>query len=491
MVVGLIYTPFMLRMLGKSEFGLYSLAASIIAYLTVLDLGFGNAVVRYTAKFRAEGKMKEQEEMFGMFLGLYFIIAFVAVLAGGIMAANVEYLFSANMTVYEVERTRIMLWLMIFNLAFTFPMSIWGSIITAYERFVFLRLISIIRTILNPIVMVILLMVGYKAVAMVVITTIFNVVTLIINWWYCKSKLCIHVRRGHFKWDFLKEVSIYSFRIFLNAIMDRIYWSTGQLILGVYRGTEAIAVYAIAIQLQNIYMMLSTAVSSVFLPKVTTMVVNNDNARDISNLFIRVGRIQFIVMAFILSSFIVFGKSFIELWAGVGYEDSYIISLLFFIPLTIPMIQNLGITILQARNQMKFRSLLYILISIGSLGISIPLTKYYGAIGCAVGIAFALIIGQVIIMNIYYDKKQGIDILSFWKEIIKMSIIPVIFCISAKIFLLHFKIVSWYTLFVAGFLFCLIYFPAFFRLSMNSTERAFVLTPLKIVFARLITKKHD
>ena len=74
MVVGLIYTPFMLRMLGQSEYGLYSLAASIIAYLTVLDLGFGNAIVRYTAKFRAEGKQREQEEMFGMFLVLYVVI---------------------------------------------------------------------------------------------------------------------------------------------------------------------------------------------------------------------------------------------------------------------------------------------------------------------------------------------------------------------------------------------------------------------------------
>lgn len=46
MVIGLIYTPFMLRKLGQSEYGLYSLAASIIAYLTVLDLGFGNAIVR-------------------------------------------------------------------------------------------------------------------------------------------------------------------------------------------------------------------------------------------------------------------------------------------------------------------------------------------------------------------------------------------------------------------------------------------------------------
>jgi len=71
MVVGLVYTPYMLRMLGQSEYGLYSLAASVIAYLTVLDLGFGNAIIRYTAKFISEGKKKEQEDMFGMFFLLF------------------------------------------------------------------------------------------------------------------------------------------------------------------------------------------------------------------------------------------------------------------------------------------------------------------------------------------------------------------------------------------------------------------------------------
>ena len=66
--VGLLYTPYMLRMLGQNEYGLYSLVASVISYLTILDLGLGNAVVRYTAKFRTEGKQQEQYEMFGMFL---------------------------------------------------------------------------------------------------------------------------------------------------------------------------------------------------------------------------------------------------------------------------------------------------------------------------------------------------------------------------------------------------------------------------------------
>ena len=124
MVVGLIYTPYMLHMLGQSEYGLYSLAASIIAYLTILDLGFGNAIIRYTAKYRAEGKQKEQEEMFGMFFILYIGIGVIAMTIGSALSLNVEHLFSRSMTEIEVERTRIMLWLMTFNLAFTFPMSV-------------------------------------------------------------------------------------------------------------------------------------------------------------------------------------------------------------------------------------------------------------------------------------------------------------------------------------------------------------------------------
>ena len=426
MVIGLSYTPYMLRMLGKSEYGLYSLAASIIAYLTILDLGFGNAIVRYTAKFRAEGKLREQQEMFGMFLVLYAGVGLLVVAGGLLLTLNVGQIFSANMTPEEVSRTRIMLWLMTFNLAFTFPMSIWGSIMTAYERFVFQRLVSITRSVLNPLVMVALLAVGYKAVAMVVVTTVFNVLTLVINYVYCRRKLHVKIRLGRFNPAFLKEVAVYSFWIFLNAIMDRIYWSTGQFVLGIFRGAAAVAVYAVAIQLQQIYMMFSTAVSGVFLPRVTAMVATGKDDRAISDLFIRTGRIQYAILALILSGFVLFGQPFIRLWAGAGYEEAYAIALLFFVPLTVPLIQNLGIVILQARNQMKFRSVLYVLIAIASLGLSIPMTKLYGGIGCAVATALALTLGQIIIMNIYYQRRQRLDMFRFWCEIGKMSVIPLL-----------------------------------------------------------------
>lgn len=484
MLVGLLYTPYMLRMMGQSEYGLYSLVASVISYLTVLDLGMGNAIIRYTAKYRAEGKTTEQYEMFGMFLLLYIVIGAVAFGAGLGLYFNVDTLFGATMTVEEIEKARIMMLFLIFNLAVTFPMSIFGSIITAYERFVFPKVVSIIRVVLNTIIMICLLRMGYKAIAMVILQTVFNILTLVINYIYCKYKLNIKIFFRKFNWSFLKEVAIYSFWIFLNVIMDKIYWNTGQFVLGAFVGTAAVAVFALAINLEHIYMNFSTAISTVFLPKVTGMVTRNDNRKEISDLFIKTGRIQYIVMCFILSGFIVFGRNFISLWAGDGYEDVYTITLMFFVSLLIPLVQNLGITILQARNQMRFRSILYIVMAVISLGAQVVLSKEYGGIGCAIAVSGALLLGQGLIMNIYYNKKQDLDVLKFWKEIIKMSIMPIILVVVSMYLLRNVELDSWVKLGSAIVLFAIIYIPLFFRFSMNSYERDLFIAPIKKIIKR-------
>lgn len=479
-LVGLIYTPYMLRMLGQSEYGLYSLVASVISYLTVLDLGFGNAIIRYTAKFRAEKKIKEQYEMFGMFLILYFIIGIVAFVFGLALYFNVDNMFGDTMNVVELDHARVMMLILVFNLAFTFPLSIFTSIITAYERFIFPKVVNIIRIVLNTAIMIVLLSMGYKAIAMVVLQTVFNLATLLLNYVYCKKKLKIEIHFGKFQWGFLKEVSIYSFWIFLNVIMDRIYWSTGQFVLGAVSGTIAVSIFAVAIQLQGMYLQFSTAISSVFLPKVTGMVALGDNYKEMSDLFVRTGRIQYMVMSLILFGFVVFGKSFIVLWAGKDYVEAYPITLLFFVALIIPLIQNLGITILQARNQMKFRSILYIIIAVVALCFQIILAKNFGGFGCAIAIAGALFLGQGVTMNVYYYKKQHLDVLIFWKEIAKMSVMPIL--ISTFALYVTSNIIqtdTWFRLGVGIVIFGLTYILLFVRFSMNQSERQLILNPLK------------
>lgn len=484
-LLGLLYTPYMLRCLGQNEYGLYSLVASVIAYLTVLDLGFGNAIIRYTAKFKAEGKQTELWEMFGMFLIIYTLIGIIALGVGSLLYFNVDSLFDRTMTSKDLDQAQVMMLFLIINLAVTFPFSIFGSIITAFEDFVFQKFLQIARLLLCTATIITLLYFGYKAVAMVIVQTIFNIATLLINYLYCKYKLRIKIWFHGFNWIFLREISIYSFWIFLNAIMDRIYWSTGQFVLGAVSGTIAVAIFSVAITLQQMYMLFSTSIAGVLLPRITAMVATKKSDEEISNLFITTGRLQAMVMLLILSGFIIFGRGFIHIWAGADYSVSYIITLIFFIALFVPLIQNVGISILQARNQMKFRSLCYVIIAFVSLGCQIWLSHILGAVGCAIAIGGALLIGQGLIMNIYYAFYQHLDILRFWREIGQMMILPIILTFVGVWSQQYFNYNHAITLILGIVIFSIIYIPLFYRFSMNHRERELLKAPIYKLYYRL------
>ena len=477
-LTGLLYTPFMLRCLGQNEYGLYSLVASIIAYLTILDFGFGNAIIRYTAKFRAEGKQQEQWEMFGMFLIVYSIIGLIAFCGGMALYFNVDSLFDRTMDTEDLAIAQTMMLLLTINLAFTFPLSIFGSIISAYENFVFQRVVNIIRILLSTAVMIALLAVGFKAIALVVVQTAFNLLTLVVNYIYAKHKLKIKIVFGKIDISFLKEIATYSFWIFLNAIMDKIYWGTGQFVLGSISGTIAVAIFSVAILLQQMYMTFSTAICNVLLPKITAMVSHNKSHKEISDLFIITGRMQYLIMGLILSGFIVFGQSFINIWAGKDYSQAYLITLIFFGSLLTPLIQNTGIVILQARNQMKFRSLLYLVISMVSLCFQILLSKHYGAIGCAIAIGGALLIGQGLIMNIYYAKMQSINIGDFWFQIGKLSVVPILLTVGGLIISDYIRIKTPLNIIGSVTIYCVIYASTIWCYGMNRYEKDLIKTPL-------------
>ena len=189
-------------------------------------------------------------------------------------------------------------------------------------------------------------------------------------------------------------------------------------------------------------------------------------------------------MALILGGFIVFGQSFIKLWAGNEYSESFLITLIFFIALYIPLIQNIGITILQARNQMTFRSLLYVTIAIISLIFQIILSKSYGALGCAIAIGAALILGTGIIMNIYYYTRQDINIPRFWSENLKQLIAPAILTIIGYTTNRFFDYSQIPTLALGITLFTIIYIASAWFFSMNSYERNLFSSPLKKILSR-------
>ena len=105
MIIGIFYTPYLTRMLGQSEYGLYSLVASVISYLTILDLGFGNAIIVYTSKYLAKNDKENENKLHGMFFIIYVIIGIIAGIIGAILVCNVERLFGNSMNAEEIANT--------------------------------------------------------------------------------------------------------------------------------------------------------------------------------------------------------------------------------------------------------------------------------------------------------------------------------------------------------------------------------------------------
>ena len=483
-MITLLYTPIMLRILGQSEYGLYSLIGSVVGYLSILDLGLGSAIVRYTARNRALGDKEAESNLNGMFLVLYSFIGLLTVVVGAVLYFHIDAMFGATLTVAEMEKAKIMMMLLIFNFAVSFPLGVFGSIMQAHERFVFIRLIGILRSILNPCFMLPLLFWGYGSVAMVVVNTVLNIGCLLINVVYCFRVLNTTIYFKSFDVTLLKEIAGYSFFIFLNVIVDKVYWSTGQFILGIVSGTVMVAVYAVAMQLNNMYILFSNSVSGVLLPRITMMVANHASNDELSQMMIKIGRVQYVIMVYILSGFVLFGQSFISLWAGSNYSDAYYILLVVIIPITIPLIQNVGITILQAKNRNAFRSVVYLSIAVLNVLVSIPLAKVWGGIGCAVATGVSLLIGNVIIINIYYYRQIGLNIPLFWKNIAGMSL-PVVMSLLCGYGINHF-IVQNSLLLLAGkiVLFSIVYIILMWLLGLNRYEKDLFLSPVKKFFIK-------
>lgn len=483
-LISITYTPLMLRLLGQSEYGLYNLVVSIVAYLGVLNFGLSSAYMRYYSKYKVKGDENKIKTINGMFFVIFSAIGCIAVIAGIILALNSKLVFGNELSENELSKARIILMILVINLAISFPNLVFSSYITANEKFIFQQTIQMIKTIANPLIILPLLIAGKGSVGMVIATTVLNLTIEIFNVIYCVKKIEMKFSFKRFDLKLMKEMSVFSSFIFINLLIDQINWNVDKIILGRFYGTIAVAVYGLAAQLNTYYSTLSSTISSVFIPRIHRIVeASNDNS-ELTILFTKIGRIQFILLSLIASGLVFFGKPFIKIWAGNNYSDSYYIVLLLIIPVTIPLIQNIGIEIQRAKNMHKFRSWVYLLIAIVNLAITIPLSKRYGGVGAAIGTAISLIIGNGLIMNWYNHFKVGLDMKFFWKEIIKFFpafVLPTIIGIVLNRFVNYYNV---FLFIVSIGIYTFLFSLSVWNFGMNKFEKDLLRKPIKKIFNR-------
>ena len=470
-IIVLLYTPVMLRLMGASEYGIYSLCNTISSTIAMMDAGMGIAAVRYIVCFK-ENPEKQASTM-GMFLIFHIILGILAFLLMEVIAFKADSLFADSMSVSEIHSIKVIVTITSVYLLFSFCFAPFQAAVTAYERFVFIKILDIAKSIALPLLILPFLFAGHKAIAMSTITVSVFSVIVIIKFLYCIIKLRLKISFRNIDISLAKEAIPFALVIFFKLIFERLFWTEGQFILGYTSGTVAVAMIALAVQLKGYIESISLSVNNLFLPRCSEYATKGNGISLASDLFVKVVRLQTIIMGLVISGYVVFGREFVRLWAGEEYSEAFWASLLIIVPCTITFVQGMGNAILQAFGKVKFQSMIYCIIVVYVAMLTFVFGYDYGAIGCAAIMASAIIGLEIITMNLYYYK-MGINIRSVWANMLGILSIYIIPMVLLGVIEHYFLIEGWSKLICSISLYSVISIFLIYVKVMNPYERSII-----------------
>lgn len=469
--ISILYTPYMLQLMGQSEYGLYGTANSFISYLSVLGVGIGGSYIRFNARYRAAGDREGEKQLNGMFLIVFSCLAGLVCIGGVGCTILAEQLVEETFTPVELYKLRSILLLLTVNMMFTFVANVVMMALQAYEKYIALRVTSLVTAVLTPVVNIIALTMGGRSVTITAISLTISILSYIFYFFYAKSAIKMEFSFRNLRWSVIKEIFVFSGFLFLNSITDQITYSTDNIVLSAVSGTAAVAVYTIGSQFRHYFQQFSTSISAVFAPSINLMVANQKTMSELDSLVTRVGRVQFYVVALLLIGYASIGQDFIRLWAGSDYSDAYWIGLLLMLSVFIPSFQNVGLEIQKAFNKHKARSIVYFLIALLNIVLTIPCTRQWGPIGAAAATLATTFWGYVVFMNYYYWKHIGMDIPGFWKSIASILpgfVLPMAVGLGINYFL---TMDSYLDILLAAAAISAVYLASVWGFSMNPYER--------------------
>ncbi len=473
-VIGLVLTPFIIHSLGDSEYGLYTLLGSFIAYLALMDMGLNNTIVRFVAKYRAEDNIVEEQTFLGSIFMIYFIISGVVLIVGVFFYFNLENIFSQSLTIDQIVKAKMMFVILVFNVVITLPGGAFTAICNAYEYFVFPRTLGIIRYIVRAITVVAVLTLGGDALSIVILDTVLNIMGILVVMSYSFRKLKIKINFSEFKKDKIKSIFSYSLWMFIIAITQSFQWNAGQVVLGINANTVQVAIFAVGIMLGTYYGAFAGAINTLLLPKASQMVVEGKSSLELTEMMIKIGRICNGISYLILSGFFLFGKEFIFLWLGSEYAQSWFVALMVMLGMTIPLSHSFGNSIIEARNKVRYKAVVNMVTIIIGVLIGFYLSKYFGLMGMITPLAGAMFM-NAIITQLYFRKIFGFNILLFYSKVYcKQTFFILILIIGAMKFKEIIQIDSWIVLGVIISSYAIVYSVIFYLILMDKSERKMI-----------------
>ena len=462
------YTPWMIRKIGVSDYGLYSLVYSFISYF-ILDFGLSQAIQRFIAKYRAEGNEDKVEKMIGITTRVYLIIDAIIFCILLVLYFFISDIFK-GLTPTEIERLKgLYIIAGIFSvLSFMFkPMA--GAMM-AFEYFVEERILEMVNRVGAVVGVCIALSLGADVFALILINGAFSLTTSILKLIIFKRKSKLNIQWTYFDKGELKNIFSFSVWTFGGGLAQRLRLSLVPSILGILSNSSEIAIFAMGMSLEGMVYTLSSALNGLFLPTVSRM-VQNKKRDEINKLMTKVGRIQLYIISLIFSGFVIFGRSFLLLWVGEDFLNVYWVLLLLILSNLVLLTQSVAGDLIYVENKIKESTIRILICSVIGLGVACVLSPKLGAVGAAIGTAFGLCL-YILLINVFYHKRMDLDIVDFFKQC-HLKILPLLIVLAAVFYFLGTKVVldTWIKLAAGIIIYALIFAFVCYFIIFNKDEK--------------------
>lgn len=417
-VAGLVYTPWMINQIGKSQYGLYTLANSVIT-LFLVDFGLGAATGRYLSKYHAEGDEEKASNFLGAIYKLYLIIDAIIFVALFIFFFLLDSVY-VNLTLKEMQQFKVVYIIASTFAICNFPFITQNGILTANEKFIPLKLADIIYRVLLVGFTIAALLLEYGLYALVSVHAIAGLSVVLFKFIVLKKGVATRANWKYFDKNLYKEIFSFSIWVTITSLAQRLVFNITPTVLGITSGAEAIAIFGVVATIEGYTYTITTAINGMFMPKISkSYVLENDEdelaSKHLNPLFINVGRFQYALNGLIIVGFALLGCEFLTLWMGEGFSEAYYGVLLVIIPGLFFNALQIANTALIVRKKVKLQAIINIIAGVTNILLSFGLSYFIGVLGSCISIFIAYMV-RAIIMNIITDKVLKFNLKLFIKQ---------------------------------------------------------------------------
>lgn len=472
-------TPIMLIVWDASSFGLYRLLLSFMTYFMLIDAGVCNSIVRFITEFKAKGDKENEKKYVGFLYLFYTVAALVLFIIVIVLSKYIPNIYSNSMTELEIKTIiSVLPWITVYAGASLF-FNCFTAIMRAHNAHSAVQLINISKALVRFIVLWSVLSYGGTIMYVVAADALLAVVVTLFVLLFVTYKMRITPNILGLNRKLLKQIFEFTSTMFINTIAFAMFWSLDSIILSLLTTTTLVGVYAVGSTITNLFQSLSIIISQVIVPDIMVLGHNSTDKKLLDDKMIQVGRLKFIWLLLPAIGFISFGRQFLDLWVGEGFEDAYIVVVIVLIPQLIALIQDVPSNIMYVRDKHKPMAWFSVVAAVFKLLLTIVLVLNFGIVGAAVGTAVAFTLVYIVFTNYYYCKVLDFDMFRLFKETIFNKTYIYILLLLIGLFMGQNLNSNWYMFFINITFFSIVYIALIWFQIMNREEKKTILNLFK------------